>query len=109
MSKLVLMMALVPASLPGFAQEVLIFSGGWKGHKPQETAALIQAELEVLGYTDYSSVEPGLRMPVAWVKSWGRGRVFYSALGHTVLSGYDKFPEAKSLMMNGFRRATREH
>ena len=21
-------------------------------------------------------------MPVVWVKTWGRGRVFYSALGH---------------------------
>lgn len=26
----------------------------------------------------------GVTMPVAWKKKWGRGRVFYCALGHTV-------------------------
>ena len=26
----------------------------------------------------------GTRMPVAWTRQWGRGRVFYCALGHTV-------------------------
>lgn len=26
----------------------------------------------------------GTRMPMAWKKKWGRGRVFYCALGHTV-------------------------
>lgn len=26
----------------------------------------------------------GVPMPIAWKRQWGRGRVFYSALGHTV-------------------------
>ena len=26
----------------------------------------------------------GVNMPVAWTRSWGKGRVFYCALGHTV-------------------------
>ena len=25
----------------------------------------------------------GVRMPVAWTRSWGEGRIFYCSLGHT--------------------------
>jgi len=34
----------------------------------------------------------GCTMPVVWTKSWGKGRVFYSALGHTAkeLKSYPK-------------------
>ncbi len=58
-------------------------------------------DIIVLADTDYSSVEPGLRMPVAWVKQWGKGRVFYSALGHDVLREYEKFPAARQIFING--------
>lgn len=39
-------------------------------------------------------------MPVVYTKLWGRGRFFYSSLGH-VANVFD-VPEAKQLMRNGF-------
>lgn len=33
---------------------------------------------EVLAYADFS----GINMPIAWVKNYGKGRIFYSALAH---------------------------
>lgn len=44
-------------------------------------------------------------MPVCWKKSYGKGRVFYSALGH-VASDFD-VPEVKEIMRRGGLWATR--
>ena len=41
----------------------------------------------------------GVTMPVAWKKSYGAGRVFYSSLGH-VARDFD-VPEAKEIMRRG--------
>lgn len=41
----------------------------------------------------------GVTMPVAWKKSYGAGRVFYSSLGH-VAADFD-VPEAKEIMKRG--------
>ena len=41
----------------------------------------------------------GVTMPVAWKKSYGAGKVFYSSLGH-VASDFD-VPEAKEIMKRG--------
>ena len=65
-------------------------------------------DITVLADTDYSSIKPGLRMPVVWVKKWGKGRVFYSALGHNVPLEYEKYPEAKVILIEGCRWATRK-
>jgi type 1 glutamine amidotransferase len=39
----------------------------------------IDPAISVLATTDFD----GVAMPIAWTKRWGRGRVFYSSLGHT--------------------------
>jgi type 1 glutamine amidotransferase len=44
------------------------------------------------------------RMPVAWVKIWGKGRVLYSALGH-VPTEFDTFPVSLELALRGMRWA----
>ncbi|MHB8962827.1 MAG: ThuA domain-containing protein, partial [Saccharofermentanales bacterium] len=44
-------------------------------------------------------------MPVIYTKRWGKGRVFYSSLGH-VANVFD-VPEVKQLMRNGFLWAAR--
>ncbi|MDQ0801469.1 ThuA domain-containing protein [Arthrobacter sp. SLBN-112] len=48
----------------------------------------------------------GQRMPQAWTKKWGEGRVFYSALGHYLedLTA----PPVELLMRRGFRWASRD-
>ncbi len=68
----------------------------------------MDSEVTVLMDVDYSSEEPGLRMPVAWVKEWGTGRVFYMSLGHDVPNEFRDFPEAKQLFINGCLWASRK-
>ena len=44
-------------------------------------------------------------MPVCWKKRYGRGRVFYSSLGH-VAADFD-VPEAREIMRRGCHWAVR--
>jgi type 1 glutamine amidotransferase len=41
----------------------------------------------------------GVVMPVTWTKRWGRGRVFYSSLGH--VAGVLQIPEALTMVRRG--------
>ena len=66
---------------------------------------------EVLATTTFSGDYWGIDwvkdvvMPVCWKKTYGKGRVFYSALGH-VASDFN-VPEAKEIMKRGVIWATR--
>ncbi|MBU6290268.1 MAG: ThuA domain-containing protein, partial [Chloroflexi bacterium] len=42
---------------------------------------------------------PGVDMPVTWTKRWGRGRVFYTSLGH-VASVFD-VPQVLPMLVRG--------
>jgi type 1 glutamine amidotransferase len=44
-------------------------------------------------------------MPQVWTKQYGKGRVFYNALGHH--ASIFEIPEAKELMRRGFVWAAR--
>jgi type 1 glutamine amidotransferase len=46
-------------------------------------------------------------MPVAWIKKWGKGRVFYSALGHSP-EEFSKFPASLELTVRGLLWAAGE-
>jgi type 1 glutamine amidotransferase len=39
--------------------------------------------IKVLASTRYRHEDGNAEMPVVWTKRWGKGKVFYSALGHT--------------------------
>jgi type 1 glutamine amidotransferase len=39
-------------------------------------------------------------MPVVWSKHWGKGRVFYSALGHDPAE-FDRYPAVFQMSLNG--------
>jgi len=64
---------------------------------------------EVLATTTFNTeIAPwvnGCVMPVVWKRMWGKGRVFYSSLGH-VASDFD-VPEAKEIQRRGMLWATR--
>lgn len=47
----------------------------------------------------------GVVMPVVWTKMWGKGRVFYSSLGH-VTADFD-VPEAREIVRRGLLWASR--
>lgn len=51
MKHLLTRLTLLSLLLPCQAQEALIVSGGWPGHKPQETAAYMKKLLETRGFT----------------------------------------------------------
>lgn len=56
--------------------------------------------VQVLAETEYEYEGRRCTMPVAWIKTWGAGRVFYSALGHQP-DEFTRFPEAKRLTVQG--------
>ena len=64
---------------------------------------------EVLATTtfggEYAPWIEGTVMPVAWKRMWGKGRVFYSSLGH-VAKDFD-VPEAREIMRRGMLWASR--
>ena len=64
---------------------------------------------EVLATTtfggEYAPWIEGTVMPVVWKRKWGRGRVFYSSLGH-VASDFE-VPEAKEIVRRGLIWAAR--
>jgi hypothetical protein len=59
----------------------------------------IDPAIHVLATTDFDEVA----MPIAWTKGWGRGRVFYSSLGHS--PEIVVLPPALRLMRQGMRWA----
>jgi type 1 glutamine amidotransferase len=64
---------------------------------------------EVLATTTFSGEHTpwieGAVIPVVWKRNWGKGRVFYSSLGH-VAKDFE-VPEAKSLVERGMLWASR--
>ena len=46
----------------------------------------------------------GSVMPVIWKKNYGKGRIFYSSIGH-YLTDFD-VPEVMTIQMRGFRWAS---
>ena len=66
---------------------------------------------EVLATTTFSGLHQGYDwikgcvMPVVWKRVWGKGKVFYTSLGH-VAKDFD-VPEAKEIVRRGLLWATR--
>jgi len=66
---------------------------------------------EVLATTTFSGVEgdvpwvAGTVMPVVWKRMWGKGRVFFSSLGH-VATDFE-VPETREIMQRGLLWAAR--
>lgn len=65
---------------------------------------MIDPAVHVLADTEYVYEGRSCTMPVAWVRMWGKGRVFYSSLGHDPAE-FEKFPEAFQLTVQGLRWA----
>jgi type 1 glutamine amidotransferase len=61
---------------------------------------LVDPGVHVLADTEYTYEGRTVTMPVAWVKPWGKGRVFYSALGHAP-EEFTAFPVSLQLVLRG--------
>ncbi|WP_419875018.1 ThuA domain-containing protein [Candidatus Pristimantibacillus sp. PTI5] len=70
---------------------------------------LIDPSICVLATSYYECISPEVwrpvMMPVVWIKNYGKGRVFYNAIGHT--ADIVKLPEVLTLMQRGMLWAAR--
>lgn len=69
-------------------------------YRSEQYYMLVDPAVHVLAETDYRHDDRVVRMPVAWKRSWGAGRVFYSSLGHAP-DEFEKFPAARRLTVQG--------
>ncbi|MEX1119988.1 MAG: ThuA domain-containing protein [Terrimicrobiaceae bacterium] len=61
---------------------------------------MMDPSVHILADTEYVYEGRHITMPVAWIRHWGKGRVFYSSLGHDPLE-FEKYPEAMTLTVRG--------
>ena len=68
---------------------------------------LVDPRTDVLATTVYDWEGRKVTMPVVWTSTWGKGKVFYSALGHTApeLASY---PDVLAMTIRGLRWAMRK-
>jgi hypothetical protein len=60
----------------------------------------------VLATTEFGPPEPPATMPVAWTRNWGKGRIFFSAIGHRTEDLWD--PAVYTLTHRGLVWASRQ-
>jgi hypothetical protein len=92
------------------------------GHKDEVTRGLkgfamhseqyymhVDPNVKVLATTQFSGVNDawidGAIMPVTWKKMYGKGRIFYTSLGHN-LDHLSKVPDAMEMLKRGIRWAS---
>ena len=76
-------------------------------YKSEEYYLLTDPANEVLAEASYEYEGRTCMMPVAWTKMWGKGRVFYSSLGHDPKE-FTEFPVSLELAIRGIRWAAGE-
>jgi type 1 glutamine amidotransferase len=69
-------------------------------YRSEQYYLLTDPAVHVLADTAYVHAGRTVTMPVAWVKTWGAGRVFYNALGHAP-EEFVEFPAARTLTVRG--------
>jgi uncharacterized protein len=79
---------------------------GTFAYRSEQYYLMVDPAIEVLADTVYVYEGRSCTMPVAWVKTWGEGRVFYSALGHAP-EEFTACPAAKELTVRGVLWAAR--
>lgn len=65
---------------------------------------MVDPVIEVHAETIYEYEGQSCRMPVVWTRQWGKGNVFYSALGHQV-SEFAEYPHVLEATLRGFQWA----
>lgn len=69
-------------------------------YRSEQYYLMVDPSIQVLAETVYTYEGKRSVMPVAWTKQWGKGRVFYSSLGHAPKE-FDEFPHAFKLAIRG--------
>jgi len=69
-------------------------------YRSEQYYMMVDPGINVLAETLYLHEGRRCIMPVVWTRNWGRGRVFYSALGHRPQEFLD-FPEVRQMTLRG--------
>jgi len=69
-------------------------------YQSEQYYLLVDPAVHVLADSQYVHEGRACTMPVAWIKTWGQGRVFYNALGHHP-DEFTRFPAALTLTTQG--------
>ena len=69
-------------------------------YRSEQYYLLVDPAVRVLADTVYRHEGREVTMPVAWTKTWGAGRVFYSSLGHEPAE-FERHPAARRLTVQG--------
>jgi type 1 glutamine amidotransferase len=83
-----------------FASPITQGLPGTFAYRSEQYYVMIDPAIHVLADTEYLDNGRSITVPVAWVKKWGKGRVFYSSLGHEPAE-FTQFPEALTLTVRG--------
>jgi len=67
---------------------------------------LVDPGITVLADSVYVYNGQTATIPVIWTKQWGRGRVFYSALGHQA-EEFTRYPAVAKMTVEGMKWAAR--
>jgi len=79
-------------------------------YKSEQYYLHVDPSIDVLATTLFTGerdeAAAGIKMPVAYKRQFGKGRVFYSSLGH-LPSEWDTFPQAGTILRRGLNWAAR--
>ena len=75
-------------------------------YKSEQYYMMVDPNVRVLATTPYAYDGQVTIMPVIWTRQWGKGRVFYSALGHNHQEFVD-YPAMLAMTIRGFEWAAR--
>jgi type 1 glutamine amidotransferase len=70
------------------------------GYNSEQYYQIVDPGINVLAETLYDYDGHVITMPCVWTKTWGKGRVFYSALGHAAAE-FTKFPHVLEMTVRG--------
>jgi len=76
-------------------------------YKSEQYYVAFEPSIDILMETDYCYDGDVITMPVTWVKHWGKGKVFYTALGHVAQEFID-YPDVKEMIVEGMLWAARD-
>ena len=68
-------------------------------YKSEQYYMGVDPAIKVLASTKYEPAHE-IVMPVVWTKMWGKGRVFYSALGHR-FEEFQQYPHVLDMTLRG--------
>ncbi|MDD5350340.1 MAG: ThuA domain-containing protein [Chthoniobacteraceae bacterium] len=86
--------------LKDFATPITQGLPGSFAYRSEQYYVMTDPAIQVLADTEYLHEGRFVTVPVAWVKTWGKGRVFYCSLGHAP-EEFTQFPEALTLTVRG--------